>query len=218
MDTQVKMDNMQRALARIEALEAERKDLKARKGETEMFLKAAMGIGGVAMVSISGMRYAVFSQTYKQLVVPGEEVARPKLLRMAVLLGMKVKKPTDRISAVREFKKYERAFKKENPRYDAEHGDFVAGSRKQPSAKPEIAAMAALSAVSLETDDTTAKLVAAAQDATFNLAMNGLQQDEPRFNERETAKYIAGATMHRMADNKKKRKLAFSGTGKFRSP
>ena len=186
--------------ARIEQLEEDNKLLTT-------IVDATMGIGGTVMGSTAAMVRATFGQLYRQTMTPGTPVSDEKRVKIENLLGIKDK---------REFMKYEREFKAENPRYDTKAVGFVAGARKQPAEKPRLAATKALKNSTLATHKSTATKVAKLNHASQELAQDGLKKTNPRFNAQESIKYSIGFNLNFQSPNKKTKKQAFNGSAKRR--
>jgi hypothetical protein len=174
----------------------------------EAFLQAVcdaqLKLGQAACGSIGAMAQATFGQVYRVQVDPGEEVSATMIEWF--MNSLKI--------SMRDFRKYEREFKEDEPRYNRRSTEFEHFARRGPPEASGKALTRALGYNTLRVRQTTANNVAKLQAAALVVATDGLRGAEKRMRQSDVIKYQHGNLLNFQSPNKKTRKRAFNGKSK----
>lgn len=160
-------------------------------------------LGRAACSSNGTFNQATFNQMYRTEVNPGEAVSEDKRTLIMCLTG---------VANVREFMKWEREFKTENPRYDSTSAQYAPGGRRPPREAPKKALVKALAKNTLEVRGTTATSVKKLQMATLEVVTDGLRRADGRCRAAEAIKFTQGNLINYQSPNKKVKKSTFNGS------
>ena len=190
----------------LEALKAKCDELEDKNKIQAAAVKASMELGAMAVASKSTMSGAVFEQTFRACVNPGEKITDGKKAMVMEILGL----------SKREYNAYVKAFTKANPRFDRKSAAYADGGRKQPTQEPRKMLLNKLKGNTLKAPKGRATKVRNVLVATHELVHEGLKRSDKRMGHSEVHRYTMGTLLACASPNAKVAKGAFNGAGKKR--